>query len=74
MPLNARPLCGLVLFFFYVGYYQSPTILAIHNCFRQKSVHLRLPKIFFSLKQLLLQKYGLFKISNGPKEPRALRG
>ena len=30
-------------YFSYVGYYQSPTIPTIHNCFRQKSVYLSLP-------------------------------
>ena len=38
-------LCSLTIFldsfkFSYVGYNQSPTIPTIHNCFRQKSVHL----------------------------------
>ena len=47
-------ICGLVLFF-YVGYYQSPIISAIHNCFRQKSVYLRLLKIFFTLNTAVVR-------------------
>ena len=50
-----------------VGYYQSPTIRTIHNCFRHKSAHLRLPKIVFTFKAAVLQKYGPVKISSGPK-------
>ena len=51
-----------------VGYYQSPTIRTIHNCFRDKSAHLRLPKIIFlPLKQLFLLKFGPVKTSSGQK-------
>ena len=39
--------------FSYVGEYHSPTIPTIHNCFRQKSVHLRLPKTIFNFNKLL---------------------
>ena len=34
VPPNVDLICGLV--FSYVGYYQSPAILTIHKCFRQK--------------------------------------
>ena len=50
-----------------MGYYQSPTIRTIYNCFRHKSAHLKLPKIFFTFKAAVLLKYGLVKISSGPK-------
>ena len=35
--------------FSYEGYYQSSVTLTIHNCFRQKSVHLSLAHIFLPL-------------------------
>ena len=38
-------ICGLFEFS-YVGFYQSPAILTIHNFFRQKQVHLSLPHFF----------------------------
>ena len=50
-----------------MGYYQSPTIRTIHNCFRHKSNHLRLPKIFFTFKSAVLLKYMPVKISSGSK-------
>ena len=50
-----------------VGYYQSPTIRIIHNCFRHESAHLGLPKIFFIFKAAVLLKYGPVKTSSGPK-------
>ena len=53
--------------FSYVGYYQFATIPTIHNCLRQKSVHLRVHKIFLALIQLLLQQYVSFKTASGPK-------
>ena len=49
VPQNFDLICGLV-FISYVGYYQSPTTPVIHNCFRQKSVHLHLPKAIFTFK------------------------
>ena len=48
VPPNIDLICGFVLIYFYVGYYQSPTIPTIYNCFRQKSVYLSLPSNNFT--------------------------
>ena len=56
-------ICGLFEFS-YVGFYQSPAILTIHNFFRQKQVHLSLPH-FLPLIQLLLWQFGPVKTSIG---------
>ena len=66
VPQNIDLICGLALIS-NVSYYQSPTIKIIHDCFRHKSAHLILPKIFFTFKAAVLLKYGPVKISSGPK-------
>ena len=66
---NIDLICGLVLIFLcgLLDLYQSPTIRIIHNCFRQRSAHLRLSKIFFIFKAAVLLQFGAVKISSGPK-------
>ena len=54
VPPNIDLICGFVLFS-YVGYYQSPRIPIIHNCFREKSVHFRLPKTFFTINTAVVK-------------------
>ena len=46
VPPNIDLICGFVLIFL-CGLLSVPTIPILHNCFRQKSVHLRLPKTIF---------------------------
>ena len=66
VPLNVGLICGLVLIFL-CGLLSVSDDTTIHNCFRQKSVYLSLPKIFLPLIQLLLLQNGLVKTSSGPK-------
>ena len=51
IQIRVPPNIDLIVDAFYfsnVGYYQSSTVPIIHNCFRQNSVHLRLPNINFT--------------------------
>ena len=66
VPPNIDLICGLVLFF-YVGYFQSPTILNIYNCFWQKSVYLKLPKSFTTFNTVAVTSVWAGQTSIGPK-------
>ena len=65
VPLNINLICGLVLIFL-LGYYQSPPIPTIHTCFRQNSLHLRLPS-FFTINTAVVMAIFASQNFSGPK-------
>ena len=66
VPQNIDLICGLILIFL-CGLLSVSDDTDYHNCLRQKSTHLRLPKIVFTFKAAVFTAVWAGQNFKGPK-------